>query len=405
MDYKKKYLKYKNKYLSLKNMHGGINENFKIHTLTPSDILYHGTHFKLTGKFFTPAYFSTDILQSFGHILTEYSKILKTDDRITQLIKIDKISKCYPSLYVYKVNNYVKLLKMLNPNNFAISFGLLFNKDILSKYIFENASKDKIMITFINKLVAIGKTPVHYNGTIENIKENIQIYLNTCELTCFGGWANTPGYYLLNMIDYNSYLSEVKIINPRTKIDGLYIEKDQDEIVLFDSSKLIEQNHHLILPYNTKDLPKIDKLKFITNYINNMKSYKTDDTSYNNLIHMFKQFSHIDDTTEWGFDWFITPCEKYNPYEKIEETCAKELKCKERTPQELGYPPSFSKDCLNPESRISSKLSIENMDNIDKLKDYIEYIKTKCSIKLFGLDINKLCRDVVSDETHRHIII
>ena len=83
MSYYNKYLKYKNKYLLLKNLRGGVDSDLKIHEIDINTKLYHGTFNKIIGKLNSPSYYSTDPLQSLGHLISTSTKFINTDSNNT----------------------------------------------------------------------------------------------------------------------------------------------------------------------------------------------------------------------------------------------------------------------------------------------------------------------------------
>ena len=130
---------------------------FEIYNLVQGTIIYHGTFFKLLDcQVWTPAFYSTDILQSLGHILTKFDVLnTKNDQGETKAVdkRLNDISNCFPLLYSYKVSRNVKLLKLINPSNF-LTFKILFNKEKLSAAIADTKIDLKIIRIFHDKLSA-----------------------------------------------------------------------------------------------------------------------------------------------------------------------------------------------------------------------------------------------------------
>jgi hypothetical protein len=396
-NYKIKYFKYKEKYLNLKKQLGGTHENFSIVSFESGTIFYHGSFNKITGTLYSPAYYSTDPLQSIGHLLSTSTKI---DNTSTSNTDLNKISTCYPIIYKYTVKSQIKLLKMIvGSKSYSRSFEILLNRVILKKYLDLLTNKDTILNNFKNKLYLIGSF-IYNSDVTEEIYERksfeekwdylFNIYNKKCENECFGGWANTPGYYIISSIDYNAYLREIMpdIMNDNT-VDGIYVENDQNEIILFNNNKFnSEYSKQYILPFSFKDKNKEEITSFITNYISACDLYLSDKTNQenkDNLSSIFKQFNHIDDVHKWNFDWFKVFCKDFDPYTNINpETCTQvnqkdKLKCTKRFPinsdnLNLIYDPD-EVECSDDYELLSSKLSIINIDEHSKLlREWIDMI-------------------------------
>ena len=288
--WKVKYLKYKTKYLKLKNQLGG-NNLFDIFTISPDRILYHGNQNNVQGNLFNPAFFSEDIMQSLGHILIWYREFAdKNLCNINRNVIENKIinflqNKCYPLIHIYKSTRELKFLKINNPQISQNSFGKIYNIPILQKYIFnlEKEKRNRILSIHITKMLNLNLAIKYpklnegvYKGDDEtkintNITELLTIYNKVCR-SCFKSWYNTPGYYLLSEIDYNRYFKEIGLIKETEHIDGIYVEVDQDEIVLFDTSLVKKEDTLFILPYSLMDIPLIEKQEFIKKYIDLTKT-------------------------------------------------------------------------------------------------------------------------------------
>lgn len=405
-----KYIKYKTKYALLQadlleQPYSIETEDetilFKYITIKKNMTLYHGSHFKINDSPFAPSYFSQDIMQSVGHILIDFRKIkimIENSDHLAIKNKLDSISNCYPLLYEFTILSDLKLLKIQLPHRFEKSFDILFNLDILTKYILLLSSIDKneIMNIFLSKLKSINILKNKYESihdyNEETIQDIITAYKLRCEVECFGGWTNTPGYYLLSKINYNDYLKELGILKLYEKIDGLYIENDQDEIVMFNLEKIKQKKINFILPYSLHLGPIDVHEKFIERYIYNLKNRTVLD-NYNNILKQIFFFNIISRGVEWNFDYFQTPCFKYNPYIPIEHTCAKDIGCKYRKS-------TLTEDYSWTESELecvwkSHKISLHNMQNINYFKYYVKFIK-RCSFQFYYL--LERCEDVIGIE-------
>jgi hypothetical protein len=320
--YKQKYLKYKKKYLELK-YGGGSKEYFKIETIEKNTHLYHATYNKLTGFVYNPGYYSKDPLQSLGHVLSTATKWDNMKIKNEILIKdLDKIT-CYPYMYVFKNKNDLKLLRMevgKSEESYNNTFKIIFNQEKIIEYINRNTNKDNIKSQFIEKIRGIGKLKDNKEQDFETILGN---YINIwCQEQCFGGWANTPGYYILSKIDYNAYLKEILPDIVTEDIDGIYVARDQDEIILFNNDKL-DTNYNIkyILPYTYINKSTDDIKKFILEFIEkynkiprNVKDLNgsSELTDFKNI---YIEFNKINNETKWNFDWFQSFCKEYDPYD------------------------------------------------------------------------------------------
>ncbi len=413
LDYKQKYLKYKEKYLTLKKQLGGAFDNFSIETLDSGINLYHGSFNKVYGNLNAPAYYSRDPLQSLGHLLSTSTKI---DNAISEIPDkdIDKISTCYPLIYVYTLNTKIKLLKMkVGLNLFNESFGILLNKSVIKKYLDLLENKNVVLNNFKTKLSLIGSNITsNYETTYSDFDSKFNylfdLYLSKCSNECFAGWANTPGYYILSSINYNSYLKEImEDVIGSNQLDGIYVENDQDEIILFNNDKFESVNKiQYVLPYSYKEKTDEEIKSFIKKYDDACILYMSKDSIENrqigkrNLIELFKLFNQINDEQKWNFDWFQVYCKNYNPYENTnEDTCelkgkvvdevdevdkvgkvkCYKLKCSKRFPINFdALRVDFDMDqfeCNDIYSFLNSKLSILNIDGHSRLlRDWIDMV-------------------------------
>lgn len=387
MDYKLKYLKYKKKYLNLK----GGDHNFDIYTINEIDELYHGTFNKLVGNLSAPSFFSKDMLQSLGHIVGDLHYYTKN---------LNNKTSCFPTIFNFKAKRKINLLKINKPYSYEDSFDLLFVPDILWKYLLKKSDHVDIFYNFLKKLqkiytrIAIPATKLLI--TTENMCElfnaNVNGYKRGCKNGCFMGWANIPGYYLLSCIDYNKYFQEIGIITQ--DIDGIYVEQDQDEIILFDPSLLELRDTYYIFPYTYKLKNIEDKKKFMEQYINFSTEYKQTKIHNPYFLELLNKYTFIDDSEKWGFNWYKTECDHYDPLKEIfddskpetEKGCAEHKQCKKRY---ISRVMSYDKNCNV--TFKSSKISILNLKNANLLRDYMNCIKT-WNKSLFE-DVAILCKD------------
>ena len=346
---------------------------------------------------------------------------------------LNKITACYPMIYKYLNKEKVNLLQMqVNSTNYDKTFGIIFNKDKIKMFLDILKNKIDILNNFIKKIYDIGainekkyniKDTVNpFQVTIDNFDETFDdvflAYISSCENSCFMGWSNTPGYYILSQIDYNEYLKLlIPTIVKDISLDGIYVEKDQNEIILFNTKKLNKDKITInyVLPY--KFYNKLDEenyenyenaKKFINNYNEKCKNYLNDNTNETNkkdIIDIFKEFNYIDNELLWNFDWFTTFCEVYDPYEDIDIT---ESKCKELFKKKENENTNCTKRYpLNPAAlnieedygyfectipRSTSKLSILNIrEHSQLLKNWMNKIEyfNEGKLKIF----NSICLD------------
>lgn len=385
MDYKQKYLKYKKKYLNLK----GGEHNFDIYTIDETDELYHGTFNKLVGNLLAPSFFSKDILQSLGHILSDLHYGAKLDNKIS----------CFPTIYNFKAKRKINLLKINKPYNYKDSFDTLFVPHVLWTYLLKKNDYIDIFFNFLIKLKKIytritipHKSRINRNTICEYFNFYMDGYKRGCKNSCFMGWANIPGYYLLSCIDYNKYLQEIGITTQ--DIDGIYVEQDQDEIILFDSSLLELRDTYYIFPYTYKLKSIEDTKKFMEQYINFSTEYKLTKIRNPLFLELLDKYTFIDDSEKWGFNWYMTECDHYDPLKEIfddskpenKKGCAEYKQCKKRY---ISGAKTYDENCNV--TFKSSKISILNLKNANLLQDYMNCIKT-WNKSLFE-DVAILCKD------------
>ncbi len=399
---------------------------FEIYNLDQGTNIYHGTFFKLSNndRVWTPAFYSTDILQALGHILTKFDHLdIKNNlGNSSAVVKqLNDISKCFPLLYTYEVSYEIKLLKLNYPHEYD-TFDILFNKGKLLDAIMDTKDADKIIRNFYEqfKKIAIGNVPEippkfqTRESCSQFFDKLFDAYMVTCRWTCFGGYGNTPGYTLLSVIDYNTYLANIGLISKGTVVHGIYVESDQDEIILLDNYDCLStSNISFVLPFQQKYFHVAGAQDYIDKYVNYAteflkKSEKTVSQDYENkanFINHVLPYAYIGDPKKeeeeknggkkWDIDWFFTPCERYDPYEEISTNCAKNLSCRFRKPGNVEkqggtgdvwggryayiWEDEYMTNCLAEEPSIwkSAKISLGDMKNVNSLRKYIKIIKTK----------------------------
>jgi hypothetical protein len=295
-------------------------------------IIYHGTTNKLNDNIVnSPSFYSTDILQSLGHILI--NKSLTT--------------YYYHMIYEFIIKSDIVVLNIEYP--YDNKFNKLFNPKILLKYIKLKPNKINIIVGFINRLMKytqkyqnivmmrmLNKIVDHliliYNGCNDKYlpyisDKMLDIYLNSiildllinycklCKESCFATFNNIIGYYLLSQIDYNAYLRECKIIESDVTIDGIYVKEDQNEIIIFNNTKLEYSNIYYIAPYSMINSSTTEIKEYIKNNINIDPSSSKYRTHINLLLMINKpNLWDFNKSNLWNFNWFGTPCKGFNPY-------------------------------------------------------------------------------------------
>jgi hypothetical protein len=359
-------------------MKGG-NRNFDIKTIDETDVLYHGSYNKLIGNLLSPSFYSQDMLQSIGHILGK----LHYETR-----SLDEISSCFPTIYNFKPKRKINLLKINKPHDNKNSFDLLYVPKIIWKYLLERENYVDIFYNFMVKLkkmypdIYMPKNKSYF--TKDSMCALYDYYMNGyksgCEISCFMGWANVPGYYLLSCINYNEYFKEIGICAQETNtIDGIYVEQDQDEIILFDSSLLELRDTYYVFPYIYKLSSIEDKKKFMEKYIEFSAEYRKTKIRDDLFLKLIAEYPFINETEKWGFNWFKTECDNFDPLEEIfddskpetQKGCAEYKQCKKRFHTNVT---TFDENCNV--TFKSSKISIQNLKNADLLRDYMECIKS-----------------------------
>ena len=430
----KKYLLYKKKYLKLKNYLGGMFRNqtglvpthsfgslpvvdtrklFDLYPVTTDKILYHSSLFKITTDLIPPTFFSEDITQSLGHILTIFTHIFEANTYETVIKFINKYYKhaCYPFIHKYRPQRNLVFLKLNFPHIYKDSHGLLYNIPILTKYIL-NLTKEfriKLLKTHIDKMNNIKKNTsnlsVYESDDIESIERNIIAiltqYTEKCTENCFMGWVDTPGLHLLSGINYNEYFKEIKLIKMDENIDGIYVAEDQDELILFNSSAVVREDSLYILPYSFFYKSIEEKKQFIMKHMEYLRIFNNNNSD-TRLYNLIKEFNLFDSKT-WNFTWYRTQCANFNPLENIVENCSKDNICGRYASSMKEHLFEYNNWTKNMCGRGTSfKLQIEFMSeyNIIKLKEYIEFIKSnndKDNINLW----DKICLYSI-DETNTH---
>jgi len=403
---------YKNKPENVQKGYFPNGNNFEIVNFK-GETFYHGSFFKVDHSLYTPTYYSKDILQSVGHVLIEFRKLQDAYNNQYRTLKksLSNVAKCFPLLYEFKTAKNISLLKINKPYDYESSFDKLFEKDLLIKYVMESQNAPEIINEFKSKLKGIGMQNVDtldFNSLIDK-------YLKNCKEGCFGGWVNTPGYYLLSKINYNNYFREN--LGVETDVIGLYIESDQDEIVLFDNSNIGLESINYILPYSYINADITDVKSFISNYVAGYKEWSgVLNSIYNdNNIKMFKDFIKIisqynyidiDNQIPWGFNWYKTACNPYDPLKDINKQDNRLNTCALRQPIYSDYP-EYDWSLFDNYSKCqkewkSSKISIDDMGYVQNLLEYLNKIKSgDWSVK--NINISDLCisTSTISDTTRQ----
>ena len=258
---------------------------------------------------------------------------------------------------------------------------------------------ENIKQNFIERLLNTGVDDFDFSHDFIYILENYQLL---CSIGCYTSFMNTPGYYILSQIDYNNYFIELGLIEKDTIVHGIYVENDQDEIIMFDNDcikNIDNMNSFYILPYSYIDKNIEMKKEFITNYITkvstlNAKNYKK---LRKDLLYYLSDLNNILTDNNWDYDWFESPCILFDPY--IIQTCDK---CSLRRPTSHKYHKyqtifDNDKSC----SSKSNKISILNPtpENIDHMHKFFDFILTnkESDLQLFHLfpTIHRVIRKII----------
>lgn len=368
---------------------------FGVVTIKADDVIYHGTHYKLIGNIpYPPGYFSKDILQSLGHIMRDFKELTNAYRSFNKVALNKKINDliCIPSIYVYRFVKDTNLLVLTDPH-ISKTFAKLFVPEILAKYVEQKTNRNEIIAAFIEKMRASLQTnPKFFEG--KPLSKIIELYRENCAASCFGGWTNTPGYFLLQSIDYNKYFTEIGLLDGITQVEGLYIPRDQDEIVLFGNINLIIEYmfRSYVLPYSYVNKELSDSAKFIDTFIRSLGEYKQKNTA-DALIDIARnsyEYNIVrgedeeDPIYEWKFSWFLTDLKDFNPY----------------LSQSQGY--SYKIDINDLEGRYlnnltirSSKISVADIDTLSPhLVKFVAAILNKWRNNNFT-DVDNLCSNVL----------
>ena len=376
--------------------------NFSIYTIPIDSNLYHGSLNNIQTKVNIPSYFSQDLLQSVGHIYSSLYRgydVLKKHKMITQIDEFDIIKSIksdllsYPLIYKFTNFNTIYLLQIYKSYERIIdsNYNLLYEPKILLLYIIKTGRMEEIRQNFIERLVNTGVDDFDIDcNSFILLLENYQLL---CGVGCYTSFMNTPGYYILSQIDYNNYFIDIGLISKGTIIHGIYVENDQDEIIMFDNNSInnIDTiNSFYILPYSYIDKNIEMKKEFITNYITkvstlNSKNYKKVRKDLVNILSDFNMINEIVNINKWDFDWFESPCILFDPY-KI-QTCDD---CSLRRPTSYKYY-KYQKNFDNDKkcTKKSNKISILNptIENIDNMRNFFDFILTnkESELQLFHL--------------------
>ena len=186
---------------------------------------------------------------------------------------------------------------------------------------------------------------------------------------------------------------DIGLIEGGTSVHGIYVESDQDEIILLKNDDCLDTtNVSFVLPYEFG----YKSLEYAQTYIDTYIKYatelknteKTVVENYNNkaeFINHVIPYAYIDNNNKWDIDWFFTQCINYNPYKEIRENCARNLLCKFRRPggvdrliaSNIWENDEYMTNCSDENAWTSSKISLVDMGNMKYFLQYIKIIKNK----------------------------
>ena len=224
---------------------------------------------------------------------------------------------------------------------------------------------------------------------------------------------NIPGYYLLQIIDYNNYFKDIKIIDSDIIIEGFYIPNDQDEIILFNNCNLTYKEIIYIVPFFLNNISEEERERksrikeYINRYIElatNLKSQIPCPELYTDFYeHYIKLGKKIDieDNTDltlensWYFDYFTSYCTEFHAYTQITSNCPfnrnreEYNECKTKNYSDKNFYDYYVKPKRSIFDRSSnlpqcgkiknSKQTIYNIDDIEKLYIYINFLQEEAN--------------------------
>jgi len=388
-------------------------KKFDINICSPENILYHGSFHKVNNfKLNTPCFYSMDILQSLGHLLIQSQSMsiyLQKKFRFKSE-QLKMILSYYPLIYKYTSVQNIKLLRL--DNTWDDDFKYIYRPNILYKYLIELENKIEIINTFCdNKYLFKHENIRNYKSYIQSFlildsilsREVIDIIVNKiiynilkyyteiCVERCFRGYIDTPGYYLLQSIRYNDYFNEIGIKEISDEIIGLYVPNDQDEIILFNNDQLNINDIIYVVPFSLEDKDDTIIKDYIKNYIIFATNLKNSlENSYEIFARHFIKLAgkiNIDDTrltvyNSWYFDHNGSYCKNFDAYTHEMTECPKDEKGNDlkiiNYIDDNMYQYYMNNTQNQSEHKIkNSKISIYNLEDIDKLRIYIEFLNTR----------------------------
>ncbi len=385
---------------------------FEVVNLPRGFEFYHGSFYDITGDLRVPYFTSQDQLQSVAHLLVEMKAIFNlcrrnpdivissasgaTADERDIINRLTTISKCFPILYKLKPTSQFSVLKMKIPSDKSRSFDLLVKKDILLKYLMDirvDSKRIEVLSVFQRKLNGLGWLSTDLKATItldnfETIYSGLFDKWNyNCDQSCFAGWANTPIYYLLSQIDYNSYFKEIELIDEGDRVSGLFIERDQQEIAIFSDTGF--RPDRIVYPIFPYDLLKKNVARDYNTFFNSYRSFageilngKFDNFRrfVNECVEPYTYFTNdAGEKIPWEIDFYRTKCDTYNPRAPIagQSSCADTCR-NPVNPTEDQFNEAYGEGPCglfgHSSEYLSSKYTIRHEANIPALNEYLTLI-------------------------------
>jgi len=419
-----------------------IGKIFSYKEYTTEDIFWHGSYNKVNDcKLKTPTFYSTDFLQSLGHLLvhTQTYSLNKPKTSLKSIIEfIPQVLEYYPLIYKYQPIQNINVLIL--DKTWDDDFRYIFRPEMLYNYLIKDENIVEIILNFcnyktINQIKNILELYEIINFLLE-LKKNMQEidkidliiksiikknlfnvlleYSNECTRRCFRSFMNIPGYYLLQIIDYNNYFKDIKIIESDVIIEGFYIPNDQDEIILFNNCNLTYKEIIYIVPFFLINICEVERESRIKEYINRYIELATDLKSQIQCSELYTNFyehyiklgkkGDIEDNTDltlensWYFDYFKSYCTEFDAYTHITDNCPinrdgkyeeKYEICKIKQYSDKNFYDYYVKpkrSRFDHSSNLSqcgkiknSKQTIYNIDDIEKLNIYINFLQEEAN--------------------------
>ena len=143
-----------------------IGKIFPIKEYTTEDIFWHGSYNKINDcKLKTPTFYSTDFLQSLGHLLvhTQTYSLNKPKTSLKSIIEfIPQLLEYYPLIYKYQPNQNINVLIL--DKTWDDDFRYIFRPEMLYNYLITNENIVEIILNFCNY------------KTINQIKNILELY-------------------------------------------------------------------------------------------------------------------------------------------------------------------------------------------------------------------------------------